>query len=1192
MSRFLDLPPLALCALLALGQSQPNAVPGEPPTPSQVVDASQVEALRAELAAATGLDPVVQQQAATLLDQAAASLAAAAQLTAAAEEMERLAQGAPERLAAIQRELANPPADSSVEVPEGATLESISQLRRRAEADLAAARQATDALETEATRRQEARKRIADELPQKRALLGEIEDSLKEAQATLTTSLLDRCRLVQLQAKAAELREAIRAATSELASYDARTALLPARIELAQRRVMEAQQKVSAWQEIESQRRRFEAERTSAEARAKARAAALGHPALKAFAEENEQLAARRAGADGTAAQLTHAQRELTDLSSSLEATRDRFDALRRMLAVAGLNPAMALLLQRQYEGLEDLRRLRRESAIRQRRMSEAQYQALLLQERLKQLTQEQASLYALLPEDAQSSGEAEVGVIRETIQKLISDRRTYISELVSEYQQLAAVLTEAEATSRELIALVSAYRAFIEENILWVRSVPSSELFEAGAAYEALQWLMDPREWQSVTQEGWRGLLADWVSASLLLSIAILLALRRTVLRRIGQLRERAGRYATDNFGLTAKTLLLSILLGLPLPFAFWLIASVLSSGSDIQGVPFAIGVGARSAALLLLPLSVFCPMLIQGGLCDVHLRWPTAGVVSLRRQLQALLLVLYPSVTLVGALSAQPVIARNNSLGRLVFMIAMLALAVVLLRVSRRNNPLLEPWLRRNSDTWIARLRPIWGSILVLSPPILGVLAAAGYYYTALQLSLRLANTLGLALGLILVDGLLLRWLFLARRRLAVEAARKRREEARKAAAGEVEGEQAGVAPEAEIDVPAISAQSRQLFRSGLGLALFSGLYLIWAGVLPALRVLDRVEIWPSFRVRPHVDALAQPGLPGEPLSRAVPSGAGTESGASPTGSHGEEGVAPGVGNPAFLLRTDQAGGSQPPPGPDAVTLVDLGTALILLLLTIVASRNLPGLLEITVFQRIGTGAATRYAIGTLGRYVILIVGVSASLAAIGIAWERVQWLAAALTFGLAFGLQEIFANFVSGIIMLTEQPLRVGDFVTVGSTEGRVTRIRMRATTITDVNRKELIVPNKEFITSQFINWSLSDPITRLVIPVGVAYGSDTRLARRLLLEAAASCSTILKDPQPDVVFRAFGASSLDFELRCYIGTMDDWPRAMTEIHTRIDEVFRKHGVEIAFPQLDVHLRSVDATLPVRREGGEGE
>jgi potassium efflux system protein len=180
-----------------------------------------------------------------------------------------------------------------------------------------------------------------------------------------------------------------------------------------------------------------------------------------------------------------------------------------------------------------------------------------------------------------------------------------------------------------------------------------------------------------------------------------------------------------------------------------------------------------------------------------------------------------------------------------------------------------------------------------------------------------------------------------------------------------------------------------------------------------------------------------------------------------------------------------------------------------------------------------------------------------------------------------GLGFGLQEIVANFISGLIVLFERPFRVGDTVTVGEVHGTVTRIRIRATTIQDWDRKELIVPNKEFITGQLINWSLTDNLIRFKVPVGIAYGSDTDLAEKLLLKVAKSNPLVKKTPEPKAVFLSFGDNALNFEVRVYVGSIDDWVPMMHEMNRAIDKEFRQAGISIAFPQRDVHL---DAAGPL--------
>ena len=263
-------------------------------------------------------------------------------------------------------------------------------------------------------------------------------------------------------------------------------------------------------------------------------------------------------------------------------------------------------------------------------------------------------------------------------------------------------------------------------------------------------------------------------------------------------------------------------------------------------------------------------------------------------------------------------------------------------------------------------------------------------------------------------------------------------------------------------------------------------------------------------------------------------------------------------------------------------AITLADLCLAAVVLALTVAAGKGISGILQITVFERLNVETGSRYAANTLMRYLISVVGVVIACRVIGLRWSHVQWLVAMMLFGVSFGLQEIVANFVSGLIILFERPIRVGDVVTVSGTTGRVARIRIRATTIVDLDRKELIVPNKEFVTGQLVNWTLSDNVIRQIIPVGIAYGSDTRRAREVLLSAARDNARVLAEPPPEVLFMGFGSSSLDFELRVFVQGYSDFHPARSELHLAIDSAFRDSGIEIAFPQQDLHLRSLPPGL----------
>ncbi|MGL6177371.1 MAG: mechanosensitive ion channel domain-containing protein, partial [Vibrionaceae bacterium] len=255
---------------------------------------------------------------------------------------------------------------------------------------------------------------------------------------------------------------------------------------------------------------------------------------------------------------------------------------------------------------------------------------------------------------------------------------------------------------------------------------------------------------------------------------------------------------------------------------------------------------------------------------------------------------------------------------------------------------------------------------------------------------------------------------------------------------------------------------------------------------------------------------------------------------------------------------------------------SLSDVITALALLIGAWSLARNLPGLLEVLILSRMGLAKGSGYTITTMINYILMGVSTLTALSLIGMPWEKLQWLAAGLTVGIGFGLQEVVGNFVSGIIILFEKPIRIGDTVTIGTFSGNVSKIRIRATTITDFDRKEVIIPNKLVMTERLINWSLSDTVTRLIVRVGVAYGSDLDLTRKLLFQAANESNRILKDPAPLVYFLSFGASTLDHELRFFVNEMVDRNPAIDEVNRNITRLFKEHKVEIAFNQMDVHIK----------------
>ncbi|OIP66673.1 MAG: hypothetical protein AUK29_00275 [Nitrospirae bacterium CG2_30_53_67] len=254
---------------------------------------------------------------------------------------------------------------------------------------------------------------------------------------------------------------------------------------------------------------------------------------------------------------------------------------------------------------------------------------------------------------------------------------------------------------------------------------------------------------------------------------------------------------------------------------------------------------------------------------------------------------------------------------------------------------------------------------------------------------------------------------------------------------------------------------------------------------------------------------------------------------------------------------------------------------TAAAVLYSAFLVSWTLQSLLLHDVFPKSQVEHGTGISIVRLFHYLLVLVGFILALGAVGFELKNLVILTGALGIGIGFGLQNIANNFVSGLILLFERPIKVGDIVQISGEWGEVKQIGLRATVVQTFDRAEIIVPNSDLVSSQVTNWTLSDKMVRLVIPVGVAYGSDVPLVMRLLFEAAHRHPLALKNPEPQVLFLSFGESSLNFELRVWIGDVRKLVEMKSELHMEIDRTFRASGVEIPFPQRDLHVRSVDAS-----------
>ena len=583
-------------------------------------------------------------------------------------------------------------------------------------------------------------------------------------------------------------------------------------------------------------------------------------------------------------------------------------------------------------------------------------------------------------------------------------------------------------------------------------------------------------------------------------------------------------------DFATTVKALALTVLLSLPGLMLIYYVAWRLSySSSEFTAFVHALSDNLFSLAFYYLALEFMRQTFRSHGLAESHFEGYSPEIAKIyRRSLQVMIVVFLPAVFVGEIIRSSGVPAFDFTVGRLFFLIALLALVYAYDSVARPTRRRIQyfgdPDLAQRK--WLSVL--IYASILMLTA-VAAVSALSGYYFGAWSLLKSCFHLMILMFLLMFVGSMLHRWVRVERRALAYQQAMERLARARETEEKEGSEIEDIIVDENEVDIRQIDDQSKRLIRS---LTLIVGFFgLLWAikDLLPAFSILNQFQLWQK-----------------QSLDGAIV----------------------------------------------WVTLSDLLLAIVVFIITAQMTKNLPGLLEMLVFKRLNMDSSIRYAIGKLSSYTMAAVGIIVGFNLLGLTWSKAQWLIAALGVGLGFGLQEIFANFVAGIILLFERPIRVGDVITLGDTTGVVTRIQIRATTIRNWDRQDLVVPNRDLITNQFLNWTLSGTLNRIVFNVGVAYGSDIRKARSILLDILAEHPNVMDQPGPLVTFEEFGDSSLNLVVRAYLPEVDDRLSTIDGLHTVIHDRFAKAGIEIPFPQRDLHVRSIEDVVKTQAKEGSLE
>ncbi|MGI2260492.1 mechanosensitive ion channel domain-containing protein [Shewanella sp. GXUN23E] len=710
--------------------------------------------------------------------------------------------------------------------------------------------------------------------------------------------------------------------------------------------------------------------------------------------------------------------------------------------------------------------------------------------------------------------------------QKLLVSQQVLIGKLLEAYDLYLTELAKLKLSYEQLKQQYETLRSTLNEHLFWVPNANAIGKLWLTELQRSSVWLVEQAPWYELPKalDEQQFLWAWWIILLVTcLMVQDLLAPKfKSTLKRYAA---HVGNVTQDNFTFTFKALLVSA--GYSLIWPMPIIAAGLIFYEATHNFVQAVGMGIVAMGCLQLLYRFYRLLSGEKGVLIAHFGRPAKMVQDITSRLRRFVWFATPLLGLMGfteVLDSSPI---RNSLGRgafIIFCIFLFLLYKDALTISRKFRQSTD----EDGKNKQLLHRVLWLALLLV-PLASAMLAILGYYFTAFQMLLQLQLSLVVGLSFLLAYQLIRRWMLIERRRIAFDRAKARRAEilAQRGKGESANNEQPDTYEEPVVDLETISSQSLGLVRSLLLLALLASLIGLWSQTHTALfSFLDGVTLWTSNSV---INGIEQ----------QVP-----------------------------------------------VTLKSVFFGLIIFAFSMMIATNLPGLLELMILQRLDLTPGTGFAITTVSRYLVVLFGSLVGFSTLGMEWSKLQWLIAALSVGLGFGLQEIFANFISGLIILFEKPVRIGDTVTIRELTGTVSKIQIRATTIVDWDRKEIIVPNKAFITEQLINWSLSDPITRVIINVSVARDSDPAKVEASLYQAVKECNEALDVPEPEVWFAGFGQHTQDYEVRAYAKDMNArWPLRHA-LHKLISGKLKENNLELAYPQLEIHLNPQQ-----HRDAGQG-
>lgn len=1088
--------------------------PAQPTTP-EIVTSAQLDDLLTRIEASTELDDATKEQARALVAKAREDLKAAQQLETQQQSYAQQLQALDQRRAKIEKEARDQ--RRAVTTPWAySPVNELEQTLAEKQADLAKAQAELTAVNAQLEQRTERRSQLREILATSTQKLADVNQRLQQLGMSTEPPLLIESKRLAYRAEKQRLEKEPLAAQSELAFYDAQDAsgILRLQQTLASEQIAILKEEVEAWtNQLNQTRQRLAQDRLETAKEKVENAPDFLLPIYEDVVTAAEAELAVRRKRQQYQQELAAVKRQRAQLESAESQARQRE-------AKVGSSPAFGIRLRQERRDLVDVAALRRERKQRLEEFENAQLDYFHWRDQLENLEPVEETIRRLDSQlDAAGLDENEVDALKRQIQSAVEMRKEYLSATVQAYDDYIDTLDTLDYEQQVLIDVTQAFAAYIDERVLWIPSQSRLTFEHLSSDLAGFRQVAGRDIWSPVVgfyaADLWSNPLWYFAGGAVWVGLIAILGRLKSLLARMGQ---KASNRLNTSMIPTVRSAFVTGVWSVIVPWPLWVLGwrAYLSPAAPDSMHDF-------GRSLLLIGVTAYFLELTRqtcrpGGLGQAHFGWRQQLCRMVLRQSRNLLIVGLPLAIVVALLRLHEHREGAEALQRMIFIALACLVASAFDRLTRRSSEVMQEWIEAYPGGWLDRLWILWHLSAVAVPLSLGILAYVGYYFTAQKLAAKLGLSYILVGTLLFLRAMLLRGLSFRQRRLAIEQARQRRA----AAAAEATRYPEESASKSEVAAAAVAAQAGPE-QEAADLSQVSTQTRRLANT--TVTVLGIIGLWLVW-----IDVL-------------------------PALNYFNDWMLPGT----------------------QVSYTELGIAILTIVVATTAARNIPGLLEITVLQKLPLDRSTKYAVVTVCRYVIVLVGLLLVGSSLGIGWDNVQWLVAALTVGLGFGLQEIFANFVSGLIILFERPIRVGDIVTIDGISGVVSRVRSRATTITDWDRKEYIVPNKEFITGKLLNWTLTDTINRIVIKIGVSYNADPERVLAILQEVVDAHPKLLRDPAPLMFFEGFGDSALNFTIFAFLPDLSFRLATTTELHTAIYRALKEAGIEIPYPQRDIHIRT---------------